>query len=870
MRNHPPKWATRFLSFFLKEDLQEEVIGDLEEKYFLELEKHTPRRAALNYWFQVINYLRPFAIKKFESPSLYPVMLTHNFKISYRNLLKNKTFSLINIGGLAIGIMVSIFIALWVMDEYSYNKNHEYYDRIVQVFRKDVTSDAIYINSSMTGGLGPELQEKLPHYFEYTALTFFRPSEQILTVDENSFEEMGYFFQEDITHILSLFMLDGTRDALQNPSNIIVSESFAEKAFGGGNVIGKTINLNAQADLIIAGVFKDLPKNSTFGDASFFSSMALFYNEQNPFVWDNYNMKLFALLQPNVTVEDAAAAIKDIMVPYMEERANPREMFLLPMKDWNLNSTFENGVQVASQKVQFIRLFIIIGLFILIIACINFMNLNTARYQTRGKEVGIRKTLGSVRSAVASQYLVESFIYVLGALLVSLILVYALLSSFNQISGKEIEMPWTYSGFWISCLAFCFVISLFAGSYPAYFLSSFNPIEAIKGKLSQGRSSVRFRQVLVVFQFTISIFMIIGTITIHEQINHAKNRSMGYEKDGLITIRGRNADFAQKAELLRAELLRSGVVEEVAFSNYPLTNTLGNNGGFSIEGSSIINRETFNTIYVTPEYGAATKWELVAGREFSRDLGNELNSVILSESGVELLGLTNPIGKVIIAHDNTFNDQTSFTIVGVVKDMIKGSPFGVPRPLMLFSNTSTDRRGFMFVRLNPDIPYGESIATVKRSFHSVLPNHPFHSHFADDQYLAKFRSEDQTSTLATIFSALAILISCLGLFGLSAFMVMQRVKEIGIRKVLGASITSLWALLSKDFGILVSIACLIAVPIAGYVMTIWLQNYQYRISIGWEIYAISIILCALVTLLTVSYHSLKASTVNPVQSLKAE
>ncbi|MCG8372237.1 MAG: ABC transporter permease, partial [Balneolales bacterium] len=424
--------------------------------------------------------------------------------------------------------------------------------------------------------------------------------------------------------------------------------------------------------------------------------------------------------------------------------------------------------------------------------------------------------------------------------------------------------------FWFACLAFSFVVSLFAGSYPAFFLSSFNPIEAIKGKLRQGRKSVRFRQVLVVFQFTISIFLIIGTITIHEQINHAKNRSMGYEKEGLITIEGRNSEFAQKAEVLREELIRTGAVEEVAFSNYPLTNTLGNNSGFSVEGSSTIFQETFNTIYVTPEYGAATQWELVAGREFSRDLGSEMNSIILSESAVEQMGLTDPIGKEIIAHDNTFNGQTNFTVVGVVKDMIKGSPFGRPVPLMLFSNTSTNRRGYMFVRLNPDLSYGESIAAIQKSFHSVLPNHPFHAHFADDQYLAKFRSEDQTGTLATIFSALAILISCLGLFGLSAFMVTQRVKEIGIRKVLGASITSLWALLSKDFGILVAIACLISVPIGGYVMNIWLQDHAYRISLGWEIYTISIVLSIVVTLATVSYHSVKASLANPVISLKSE
>ncbi len=871
MKVHPPKYAVHFLTFFLKQELQEEVLGDLEEAFYFNRKKYSPRKARWLYWYQVLNYLRPFAIKNFSSPQIYPVMLSHNIKISFRTLVKNKTYSLINILGLAIGITVSILIGLWVMDEYSYNKNHEHYDRIVQVMRKDVATEGIYINSSMVGGLGVELNEKFSHYFEYTALTFFRPSEQVLSVDENSFEEMGYFFQPDITHILSLPMLEGSRNALQNPSNVIISKSFADKVFSSENAIGKTINLNANVDLIVGGVFRDLPNNSTFGDASFFISQALIYNDENPYVWNNYNMKLFALLKPNVSIEDASLAIKDVMEPYRDEWwSDQRELFLLPMKDWNLNSTFENGIQVASQKVQFIRLFTLIGLVILLIGCINFMNLNTAQYQTRGKEVGIRKTLGSVRSSVASQFLVESFMYVFGALVVSIVLVYLLLPGFNEISGKEVTLPWMYPEFWLASIFFSLIVSLIAGSYPAFFLSSFNPIEAIKGKLKKGGKNVRFRQILVVFQFSISIFLIIGTITIHEQINHAKTRSMGYEKEGLLTIRGRNAEFAEKAELLREELRKTGVVDEVAFSNYPLTNTLGNNGGFSVEGSTEINNETFNTIYVTPEYGATTKWELVAGRDFSREFGNEINSIILSESGVAQLGLTNPVGTELIAHNNTFNDQSNFTIVGVVKDMIKGSPFSNPVPLMLFPNVSTNRRGYMFIRLRPDIPYGESIVSVQESFHSVLPDHPFYAHFADDQYLAKFKSEEQTGTLATLFSSLAILISCMGLFGLSAFMVTQRVKEIGIRKVLGASVTNLWLMLSRDFARLVTISCLVALPVAFYVMNLWLQNYEFRIPLYWWIFAAGAVSCLLVTMLTVSYHSIRASLANPVDSLKTE
>ncbi|GAB5410064.1 MAG: ABC transporter permease [Balneolaceae bacterium] len=866
MKQYPPKLANRFLSGFLKKELQEEVFGDLEEEFSESLEKYSLFKAKLMYWFQVLNYLRPFAIKNFRSPQIYPVMFSHNIKISYRTLLKNKTFSLINIGGLALGMTVTIFIALWIYDEYSYNQNHENYDQIVQVMRKDISPEGIRVNSSQTGGIGVELEEKFPHFFEHIAMTFFRPEPQLLLYDEQPYREMGYFFQKDIAHILSLTMKQGIRDALENPSNIIVSESFAKKVFEDENPMGKTIALNVDTDLIIQGVFEDLPENSTFGDADFFASMALVYNENNPYVWNNYNMKIFAQLKENVTVMDASLGIKDLMKPYRDAEDDPRELMLLPMKDWHLNATFDGGMQVTSRRVQFIRLYGIIGVFILLIACINFMNLNTSQFQTRGKEVGVRKAIGSARSEVMSQFLTESFLYTFGAMIISLSLVFLLLPSFNSFAAKEIAFQWGDPLFWLSSLGFCLVVALIAGSYPAVFLSSFNPIQALKGRLRQGKKSERFRQGLVVFQFAISIVMIIGTITIHEQIQYAKNRSIGYEKEGLITMTGSRTVY-QNMGLLREELKKTGSVEEMAVANYPLTTTLGNNGGFSLAGTSNTYPFSFNTIFVSPEYGKTTKWELVDGRDFSRDLGDESGNIILSEAAVKAMGLENPVGKELDSR-NEFNGNTKFTIVGVVKDMVKGSPFDEPMPLMLFP--AEFPMYYFFIRTNPNIPLGSAISEIQETFAEVVPEHPFEYAFADTQYLTKFRSEEQIGSLATLFSALAILISCLGLFGLSAFMVTQRVKEIGIRKVLGASVANLWALLSKDFGILVTIACLISIPIAAYIMNIWLQDYQYRIQIYWWIYALGVISCILITMITVSYHSIKASVANPVDSLKTE
>ncbi|MEP2445730.1 MAG: ABC transporter permease [Balneola sp.] len=862
----PPKIAIRFLTFFLKKELQEEVLGDLEELFYASVKKHTAFKAKLKYWFQALNYLRPFAIKNFKSPEIYPAMFSHNIKISYRTLIRNKFFSLINIGGLALGMTVTIFIALWIYDEYSYNTNHRHYDRIVQVMRKDISDNGIQVSSSQTGGLGVELEEKFPHYFEHVAMTFYRPAPQLLLFDDKHYREMGYFFQKDIPHILTLNMQKGTRSVLENPGSIIISESLAGKLFNEENPMGRTISLNSSADLIIQGVFEDLPENSTFGDADFFGSMALLYNEDRPYVWNNYNMKVFALLNENADPEAASLAIKDVLKPYRDVDDNPRELFLLPMKDWHFYATNQFGEQVISKLVQFIRLYGAIGIFILLIACINFMNLNTSRFQIRGKEVGVRKAIGSLRSEVVGQYLTESFLYTFGALTISLLLVYLLLPSFNSFAAKEISFQWANPMFWLISLGFSLSVALVAGSYPALFLSSFSPVQALKGRLRQGKKNERLRQGLVVFQFAISIVLIIGTITIHEQIQHAKNRSIGYQKEGLITMTGSQSVY-QNFDVLKSELKNTGAVEEVALSNYPLTNTLGNNGGFRLSGSSDEIPVTFNTIYVSPEYGEVTKFELIAGRDFSRDLEDESANIILSESAIRAMGLKNPLGKQLSSNSER-NGHTTFTIIGVVKDMIKGSPFEEPMPLMLFS--TADPMSHMFLRINPEVSLGIVLSKIEEVLEEVVPEHPFEYAFADDQYLTKFKAEEQTGTLATLFSGLAILISCLGLFGLSAFMVTQRVKEIGIRKALGASVTNLWILLSKDFGILITLACLVSMPIASYMMNIWLQDYEYRIQIYWWIYATGAFACLLVTMLTVSYHSIKASMANPVDSLKTE
>ena len=868
VEHQPPKWAQKLLLFFLKEELVEEVLGDLDEKFYSQLDKYTLQKARRNYWYQVLNYMRPFAIKFFNSPSMIYDMVKHNFLISSRILWKDKVSSVINIGGLAIGFTVVLLIGLWIRDEFTFNQYHENHGKIVQVLRKNVRQGEIHVNSSLPGQLGLYLQNNFPDIFEEVIMTFFRREEELLLIDEQSYETTGYFFHGNAPQMLSFRILEGS-NSFENRNGILLSKSMAQKCFGDQNPIGQTVRFNARNELTVSGVFQDLPQNSTFSDAHFIVSMGLVYSDQNPYVWDNYNINIYAQLQPEIQNDQAGRAIQKVLAQNLEENNRTIDLLLLPMKDWHLNSHFENGVQVKSDQMRMISNIALIGLFVLLLACINFINLNTARFQNRAREVGVKKTLGSLRSQLVAQFLLESFLYAFLAFILSIILVNISLPWFNDVSAKTIRFPWINGWFWLISLGATFMTAILAGSHPAIFLSSFNPIGALKGNLSRGKSGARFRQGLVIFQFTISIILTIGTIAIYQQIQYAKDRPKGYEQDRLLTLKGLSEEYYQKYDLLRAELKRTGVVEEIAEANYPLTTTLGNNDGFRTPEMDTEFNISFNTIFVTPEYGAATQWELVQGRDFSRELGDEFNSIIISESAAKGMELSNPIGQQILSSGfYNYSGQQSFKVIGVVKDMIKGSPYDDPRPLIVFPTTQALR--YLFIRIKEGIAFNKAIPKIKEAYNNVLPKNPFNYQFVDNQYLNKFRAEEKMASLASMFTIIALLISALGLFGLSAFIAEKRTKEIGIRKVLGASVFNLWQLLSKDFGLLVLLAFLIALPISIYFLQTWLNDYEYQVPMYWWIYALGGICCLMVTLITVSYHSIKAARSNPIQSLQTE
>ncbi len=866
----PPKLAKRILCWFLKDELAEEVLGDLEEKFNSTIVTKSVSRAKRNYWSQVINYVRPFAFKKtLFIRSNHNIMLRHNLLIGYRNLLKNKAYSFINIGGLVMGMTVALLIGLWVNDELAYNKYHDKYDRIVQVMHQRARSNGeIMTNVAQVSQLGPHLKQNFGHFFKEVVMMPYRTEESLLSVNRNTFSQTGRFMQEDGPSLLGLKMIQGTYGGLKEVNSIMLSQSMAKKLFGDVDPIGELVQFKAKTDLIVTGIYQDIPKNSVFNDAHFICPLKLSYgSDPGFFKWDNYNSAVFGELKPGIRHEDVSAAIEETMFAHMEGESKPRA-FIIPMKDWHLNAYYENGIKKTSPRIRFIWFYTALGIFVLLLACINFMNLSTARSQKRMKEVGVRKAIGSLRAQLRRQFLSESFLYVFLAFGLSLVVLASLLPWFNQTSEKSIQMPMNNLSFWLSSLAFITITAFLAGAYPAYYMSSFRPIQALRGSIKFGKGGVKLRQVLVVFQFTISIALIIGTITIHNQTQFIKNRPVGYSQEGLITVPYQNQEYVGIFKSLQTELKKTGMVTEIAQANYPLTNTRGQTGGFDWTGQEEERDLIFNTVFVTPEYGKTVGWTILQGRDFDRNLQSDMdNGVIISESALKMMNLEDPIGKKIKAQRG-WNGKNEYTIIGVASDMIKGSPFEPPLPALLFP-IDADLR-FLFIRVNPQASLSEAIPKIENTWRELAPTHPFMYSFVDDEYALKFKEEERISSLATFFSILAILISTLGLYGLAAFVTEQRIKEVGIRKILGASLKNLWKLLSSDFVILIGIASAIAVPISYSPLSQWLNSYEYSISLNWWIFAIATLGSLAVTLLIVSIQTMRAALSNPVKSLRIE
>jgi ABC-type antimicrobial peptide transport system permease subunit len=792
----------------------------------------------------ILNYLKVIVIFK------------NYFKIAWRNLKKSKTYSFINITGLATGMAVALLIGLWIGDELSFDSYYRNHTRLAQVMINQTEKGEIYTGESVAMPLGDALRTQHADDFKHVSLTSWN-SNHILTVGDKKLSGAGMWVQRDFPEMFTLRMIQGKRDALKDPSSILLSQSLAKALFDNVDPINKTIRLDSRLDLKVAGIYEDLPHNTTFYNTKLllpWDHKDNWLNKQTN--WDNHCGQLFAELADQAEFNKATAKIKNIPTPYIKDWKE--EIMLHPIDKLHLYSEFENG-QAVGGRIQFVWLFGIIGVFVLLLACINFMNLSTARSEKRAKEVGIRKAVGSLRGQLIWQFLSESVLLAFLAFLLAIILVQLSLPFFNGLADKQMSVTWTSPLFWLMALGFTLFTGIVSGSYPAFYLSSFEPIKVLKGIFRAGRFASLPRKVLVVVQFTVSITLIIGTMIVFRQIQFAKDRPVGYAREGLISVPLTTGLFGHY-DAIRNDLLQTGAIENMAESSQPATH-FSNNNGVEWRGKDPGLVIFFRDVNVTHDFGKTIGWRIKEGRDFSKDFPSDSSSAILNETGLKITGLKNPIGEMIKYGEKTY------TIVGIVKDMVTQSPYEPMEPSIFFCD---GWMGVITIRIKPAIAVREALAKIQAVFKKHDPDSPFEFKFIDDEYAKKFSTEQRIANLASFFAILAIFISCLGLFGLASFVAEQRTKEIGVRKVLGATVFNLWKMLSKDFVALVIISCLVAIPVAWYFLNQWLQNYHYRTQISWWIFAAAVAGALVITLLTVSFQAIKVAIANPVKSLRTE
>ncbi|HLL94001.1 MAG TPA: FtsX-like permease family protein, partial [Spirosoma sp.] len=749
----------------------------------------------------------------------------------------------------------------------NYHPNRE---RIALVMQNQTIDGEIQTWDSQALQLGPELRNTYGSHFKHIVMAS-KSLSPILSVGDRKLVKSGRYMEPAAPEMLTLKMLKGTRAGLSDPNSILLAESVSRAFFDDTDPVGKLMKIDNDRAVKVAGVYEDLPQSSSFAELTFIAPWDLLIKSQGydkKLSWGNSWFQAFVQIADQADMDKVSSAIKlakwERVKNLSEGPYKPykSELFLHPMSRWHLYGEFKNGVNTGG-RIQYVWMYGIIGAFVLLLACINFMNLSTARSEKRAKEVGIRKTFGSVRVQLITQFYSESLLVAFFAFVLSLLLVVLALPFFNGVAGKQMSIPWGNPLFWLACLGFSLLTGLIAGSYPALYLSSFVPIKVLKGTFKVGRLAAVPRKALVVVQFTVSITLIIGTIIVFRQIQHTKDRPIGFSRAGLLSIPMKADEVRKGYKALRNDLLSTRTAVELSQSETQATSAGVTNGGLQWRGKPEGMQDEQVTVAVTHEFGKTVDWKIKEGRDFSRAFTTDSSGFILNEEAVKYMGFKQPIGEQVKAFGRTY------TVIGVVKNMVMESPYNPIRPSIFYID-NFKRAFYINIKINPQMSASEALVTIEAAFKKLNPNTPFEYKFADDDYDAKFRAEERIGKLARFFAVLAIFISCLGLFGLASFVAEQRTKEIGIRKVLGASVPTLWHMLSKDFVVLIIISLLIATPIAYYFMNEWIQKYTYRTELSWWIFALTAVGALLITLMTVSYQAIKAALIDPVKSLRAE
>jgi predicted permease len=865
----PPRFADRLLTWFCASHLREEVLGDLHERYALRVKQLGMSRARQRYWLDVLAYLRPEFIRR--KPEEFPqptntTMLRNYLKIAWRNLIRETSYAFLNMAGLAVGMAASTLIFLWIQSELTYDRFYSKTDRIFQVYNQDVFSGNPMVWGSTPLPLAPALKQNYPDVEDATR---YRPTTLLLTTGDKKLNVEGAFADPSFLNLFDFALLAGNRGkALSENNGIVITKSLAERLFGTSNAIGKTLQIDHKDSFSVTGVLDDLPNNTQFSNLSFLLPWTYFvvpgWDSDG---WVSNNNYTYVLLKDKVNPAAVNEKIKRVTAEHLKglvEDVSHRQIFLHPASKWHLYSKQENG-QLIDGKIVNVRLFGLIAALILLIAAVNFINLTTARSEKRAKEVGIRKVAGAQKVSLIFQFISESLLLTFFAGLFALLIVMLFIPTFNNLTGKQLSLDLGTINFWLGAILFVLLTGLLAGSYPAFFLANFQPVKVMKGAHRSAHEVFSLRKGLVITQFTFAIVLIIGTLVVKEQIRYAQDRENGYDQNNLLFM-SMSGDLAKHYGSFQQELIQNGAAVSASKSLGPITAINSRQWGVSWSGSTKADKDIeFDRFGADEDFLKTTGTKLLAGRDVNvLEYPTDSTAVLLNETAVKTMQLKNPIGSSIRF------DSHDWHVVGVVKDFIFASPYEPINPVLIHGPAGSISLDWISIRLNPANTTAQNLEITEKLAKKYNPNYPFEYTFADESYKAKFADEQRTGSLISLFTGLTIIISCLGLFGLAAYTAQQRTKEIGVRKVLGATVGSIVGLLTKDFIQLIGVAFVIGGPIGWYVMEKWLQDYNYRIAIGAGVFLLTLALAILIVTLTVSYQAIKAALVNPVKSLRSE
>lgn len=859
MQHNPPKLAERFLLWFLRDDLAEEVLGDLDEKFYAVLDEKSLFKARLNYWYQIFHYLRPFAIRNLLLIHTNPaIMFRHNFMLTFRNFKRYKSSFLINLIGLSTGLACALLIYLWVHDELSIDKFHESDAQLYQVMENQQYADEITTTEATPGLLAEALAEEMPEVAYAAAASW--TDLYTLSVDDKNIEANGLYVGKDYFNIFTYPLIQGNENQVLNDKNaIVISEELAISLFNTTkNIIGKAIEFQHERQFLISGIFKNVPSNSS-SQFDFVLSFEAF-KDDSPWVldWENNGTLTYLTLKENTDIDHFNRKIVD----FAKNHGGEQHVSLVAQSysDNYLYGQYEDGKQTGG-RITYVRLFSIIAVFILIIACINFMNLSTARASRRLKEIGIKKAIGAHRNSLISQYLNESLLMAGLSLITALVIVILFLPQFNEITGKQLVIDLNISLI-SAMLCITIFVGLSAGSYPALYLSNFKPASILKGNLNTSVGELWARKGLVIFQFTLSIILIVSVLVVYKQIAYTQSKNLGYDKDNIIHFEAQGK-VEKSLDVFLSEINNIPGILGASSIGHSLVD-----GGYR-SSSSTVEWEGKNPDDIVEMENVRVNYDMieildinmVAGRTFSRDYSADSTKIIFNEAAIETMGLKDPVGKVI----KLWGEERQ--IIGVAKNFHFQSFHEKVKPLFFILKPQQTWIVMAKVAAGRE---KEAITSLEKLYHQYSPAFTFDYRFLDEDYQAQYAAEQRVSTLSKYFAGLAILISCLGLFGLAAFTAERRIKEIGIRKILGSSDFGIVYLLSIDFTKMVLTAIVIALPISFWIAKNWLDTFAFRIDLQWWYFAGAGLVALLIAWFTVGLQTVKAARINPVEGLKDE